>query len=325
MFPAILKEGFHGSEIEFRNAVPNEKGKRPGMIHLPGRRRGRPRVSARPGPVRALDRGLALLEALSRAEGAGLGDLALQTGMPPSSAHRLLQTLRARQFAEFDSVSETWRVGIEAFRAGSGFLSRSGLQQASLKAMHALVEETGETANLAVPHAGRMVFIGQVESRLPIRACFAMGTDAPAHASGIGKAVLAHMTRSAAEALLEQTGLPTVTARTVRTAGELFRELAEVRQNGWAVDDEEGCVGMRCVAAAILGPGGVPVAGVSVSGPRERLTDAKVARFGPLALAAANRITADIGGPKRDPDFRPTRQPAAAPSESSRRSVGKPP
>jgi IclR family acetate operon transcriptional repressor len=262
------------------------------------RTRGRPRSvdPDRAGTVQALDRGLALLAALAREDKATLSELALRAGMAPSTAHRLLTTLAAHRFVAFAEGANEWTVGVEAFRTGSSFLRQTRVVDAARDVMRELVDQTGETANLAVPDGAEVVFVGQIETAHPIRAFFGPGARAQMHASGIGKALLACMTRAEAERLLRRAGLTEFTPRTRTQPSALFEDLAMTRARGWALDDEERTLGMRCVAAAIFNHHGEAVAGVSISGPTARLPPDALGEFGPVVRRAAARVTERIGG-----------------------------
>lgn len=263
------------------------------------RSRGRPRSlpsEMQNNTVRALDRGLMLLQALSKQGSATLTDLALRVGMPPSSAHRILATLQKHCFVEFDEATQEWTVGIEAFRVGSSYLARTNLVEAARKVMHRLVDETGETANLAIADGGDVVFVSQVETPNPIRAFFRPGTRGPMHASGVGKALLANLARKDIEKIFQKTGLPEFTPKTLTSPEALFAALADTQKRGWSFDDEERYSGMRCVAAAVYNSFGEAFAGISVSGPTVRFPDNTVSELGPKVRRAANELTAMIGG-----------------------------
>lgn len=263
------------------------------------RPRGRPKLAQNEAPattVQALDRGLNLLRSLTRERAATLTELALQVGMPPSTAHRVLATLQAHGFVEFDESTQEWSIGIEAFRVGSAYLDRTNLVEASRPTMRLLTEQTGETANLAVANQGDVVFISQVESRHPIRAFFQPGTRGFMHASGIGKVLLANQPRTEVEKILQKKGCPQFTDKTITSPSELFADLDSIRDRGWSLDDEESNVGMRCIAAAIYNSFGEAIAGVSVSGPSARLDDATIPEFGPQVKRTADEITRIIGG-----------------------------
>jgi IclR family transcriptional regulator, acetate operon repressor len=263
------------------------------------RPRGRPKSlrNDTQGPtVQALDRGLTLLQALAKEGNVILTDLALRVGMPPSSAHRVLATLQKHGFVEFDESTQEWAVGVEAFRVGSAYLVRSNLVEAAGKVMRDLMEETGETANLAISEGGDVVFISQVETHNPIRAFFRPGTRVHMQASGIGKALLADLPRKKIEEILLKTGLPEFTSKTLTSPDALFADLEETRKRGWSFDDEERYSGMRCVAAAIYNSFGDAIAGISVSGPTVRFPDYVVSELGPKVMRAAGEVTIMLGG-----------------------------
>ncbi len=265
----------------------------------PRRPRGRPRKHTRDadvGTVQTLTRGLEVLSLLAREQRVTLTNLALQIGMPPSTAHRLLMTLQSRGFADFDEGSQEWMVGVEAFRVGSGFVQRVNLVEASHEIMHRLVGETGETANLAIADDGDVVFISQVETPNPIRAFFRPGTRSHMHASGAGKALLAQRSQEDVERILQRKGLPEFTGKTLTRPELLFADLDETRTRGWAFDNEERYEGMCCIASAVFNSDRDAVAGISVSGPSARFTDRSIAEFGTAVLRAAADLTARLGG-----------------------------
>lgn len=263
------------------------------------RARGRPRTVEPEGPgatVQALDRAILLLGSLARQGRATLSEVALRTELPPSSAHRLLVTLEAHRLVEFDDATQDWMIGVEAFRIGSAFVQRSNLVDASREVMRRLVDETGETANLAIADDGEVVFLSQVDTQNPIRAFFRAGTRVPMHSSGIGKALLAEFDRPRVEQILRTRGLPRFTPKTLTEADALFADLAATRARGWSFDDEERFSGMRCVAAPIFDAWSEPRAGVSVSGPTVRFSDTKLDHLGDRVRRAANEITELTGG-----------------------------
>ncbi len=269
------------------------------MSPTPKKRRGRPRdpvSDPETGIVHTLRRGLVLLQVLSREGHLSLTDLSLQVGLPASSVYRLLTTLQRLKFAEYNEETHEWAVGIESFRVGNAYLERTNLMEISRNVMRDLMESTGETANLAITDGGDVVFISEVESPNPIRAFFRPGTRGYMHASGIGKALLAHMYRSEVERILQSKGCPKLTEKTLTTPSELFGNLVTTRERGWAFDDEESCEGMRCIASCIFSSYGEAIAGISVSGPTVRFPDPMIPAIGPQVREAALQITSLIGG-----------------------------
>ncbi|XWN30459.1 MAG: IclR family transcriptional regulator [Devosia sp.] len=263
------------------------------------RARGRPRNSpdeAPQGTVQALDRSLYLLRTLAKTGSATLTDLALAAGIPASTAHRILATLQKHDFVAFDSTTQEWTIGVETFRVGSAFVQRTNVVDASRDVMRQLADDLGETANLGLCHSGAVVFIAQAEGHNPIRAFFRPGTRGPLHASGIGKALLATMPRHEVMAHLKSEGLPAFTPKTLTAPSDLFAELEAIRSRGYAFDDEERYLGMRCVAAPVFNTFGEAVAGLSVSGPTVRFPDEGMAEVGARIRRAALAVTDRIGG-----------------------------
>ncbi|QPC87657.1 helix-turn-helix domain-containing protein [Mesorhizobium sp. NBSH29] len=262
------------------------------------RQRGRPRAFKVPvdaGPVQALDRALRVLSVVAEGDGLSLSELAAAAELAPSTAYRMLTTLEAHKMVEFEPGPQLWSIGVGTYRMGSAFLRRRKLADRARSIMQALMEETGETANLGVAEEDGVVFISQVETHEAIRAFFRPGTAGSFHASGIGKAILAHLAEPRRAALLAR-NLPAYTLNTLTEAGALAENLSAIRQRGYAVDDEERNAGMRCIASAIFNEFGEPIAGISISGPTVRVTPEQVLRFGPLVRTAAATVTALIGG-----------------------------
>ena len=126
----------------------------------------------------------AILKVLAEGEGMSLTELAEASGQAPATVYRVLSTFEAHGIVEVQPATQLWFVGQEAFRIGSAFLGRTSLVEQARGVMHALMAETGETANLAIADGGQVVFISQVETHEPIRAFFRPGTRGPIHASG---------------------------------------------------------------------------------------------------------------------------------------------
>lgn len=268
------------------------------------RPRGRPRLhktDMQVGTVKALERGLVLLQILSKEGSASLADLVLRTRLPTSTTHRLLTTLQLFGFVEFQEDIQKWSIGIEAFRTGSAYLVRTNLAESARKAMRHLMEETGETANLGICDDGDVVFISQVETHNPIRAFFRPGTRGYMHASGIGKALLANMSVQDLNKIIASKGLAEFTPKSLTSPEALIADLEKIRARGWSVDDEERFTGMRCVAAPIFNSYGEVVAGISVSGPTVRFSDETVQAFAAKVRQAADGVTIMIGGKIPEP------------------------
>jgi len=248
------------------------------------------------GHTQALSRGLAVLEALAATDsGATLTALAEQLALPVPTAHRLLATLEAGGYVRAGPKGE-WQMGVLAFRVGNAFLAHRNLVVQAYPHLRELMDRAGETANLAVMEAGEAVFVEQVQCRELMRMSAKLGSRAPLHASGVGKAMLAALAAGDVAAALGRRELARFTPRTSTTRAELAAELAAARERGYAIDDEEHAAGLRCVAAAVLDEHSQPWAAVSLAGPTTRMTLERLPALGRLVSATARDLTLALGG-----------------------------
>lgn len=249
------------------------------------------------GQVQSLTRALSVLEALARShDGLTLTELAQTVGLPTSTAHRLLTTLQQARFARFDPLGGVGQVGVQAFIVGSAFARTRDVTMMARPYLRRLMEESGETANLYVAEEGEAVCMAQVECRQLMRAIARPGGRVTMHCSAAGKAILAWLPEREVGRVLERHGLPRFTDRTLTTPKDLKAALEETRARGYAADDEEHAVVLRCVAAPVLDEHGAPLAGMSVSGPTERIPDHRFALLGALVADTAKAVTAEVGG-----------------------------
>lgn len=264
----------------------------------PIRRRGRPPSSkgGGAGTVQVLDRALDLLDLLALHSGLTLSEVAEKTEQSPSTVHRLLHSLASRGIVESDPTTQAWTIGPATFRLGSAFMRRSGIVERARPILRALMEHTGETANLGILNGDSVLFVSQVETQETIRAFFPPGTLSPLHASGIGKALLAFGRPEILQGLTRGPALTRFTDRTLTTAGELAEDMARTRARGFSFDDEERTRGMRCIAAPVFDLTGEAIAGVSVSGPTHRIGPEHVKTLGAVVAAAAADLSAAMGG-----------------------------
>ena len=192
------------------------------------RQRGRPRSFNAPADaasVQALDRGLKILAIVADGDALSLSEIAAKSGIAASTAYRMLTTLAAHGMVEFDQDGQLWSVGVETYRMGSAFLRRRKLVDRARAVMQELMETTGETANLGVAEDDCVVFVSQVETHQAIRAFFRPGTRSPFHASGIGKAILAHLSPERVNAIVRKAGLEAYTPKTLADPLSLARDL----------------------------------------------------------------------------------------------------
>ena len=247
--------------------------------------------------VQSLTRGLSILEALSRAEGGlTLTDIAQRVALPPSTAHRLLSTLEKMGYVFQAGDLALWYIGLQSFTVGSSFLASRDWVAQSHPYMRRLMEQAGETANLAILDGTEAVFIDQVQCRETMRTIVRLGSRVPLHASGVGKAIFATLADEQVDAILKVKGLPRITVNTITSPEIMWASLRVVRQRGFSFDDEEHLVGTRCVASPIYDEHAEVLGAISIAGPVSRLPDARIRQLGPVVAHVAEEITQKVGG-----------------------------
>lgn len=253
-----------------------------------------------PSSVQVLDRSLHLLSIIADNDGSTLTDLADHTAMAPSTVHRLLTSLANHGMLTHDPESGDWTIGVRAFEIGNAFLRYRKLGPISRPFLKRLMDECGETANIAIEDEGDVVFISQIESHAPMRAFFRPGRRGPIHASGIGKAILSTWSDTDIGQMLSGKTLTHFTDHTLDTLPALLKDIQQIRTRGWSIDDEEHTLGMRCIAAPLFNEHGEAIAGISISGPAVRLPKDKLGVLGPVIRRTADELTMAMGGRRPD-------------------------
>ena len=252
---------------------------------------------ARDGGVQSVDRALSILETLAEDdEGYRLSDLAVRTGLSASTVHRLLATLESRRFVQFDRAESKWHVGVRSFTVGASFARRRNFSTQAIPYLRKLRDLTRETANLAVVDDEFIIVLTRMESREIMRSLTQVGGRVAMVTSGVGKAVLATYSDEDVGAVIRHHGMPRLTEKSIVRPGDLFKELATIRKQGFAIDDEEACMGLRCIAAVVYNDCAEPLAAISVSGMTSRLTDDRLPEIGQIVREVAGELTVALGG-----------------------------
>ena len=253
---------------------------------MPGRGDG---ADAR-GGVQSIARAFEVLEILAEHGPLSLSRLAAAAGLPLSTIHRLVGTLSALGYVRADAKEYSLAPRlIHLGERSSRMLSRWAIPH-----LTGLVDELGETANLAMLDGDRIVYVAQVPSRHSMRMFTEVGRRVLPHCTAVGKALLARLPDAEVDAIVGRTGLPAHTEHTITTRAALAAALGQIRVFGYAVDDGEQEIGVRCVAVAPTGSA-LPL-GLSISGPAPRMTEDLVNRAVPALTGAASAFAADLGG-----------------------------
>ncbi|UUX50817.1 helix-turn-helix domain-containing protein [Nisaea acidiphila] len=251
----------------------------------------------RSGQIQSVARAISVLNALAADEdGMTLTEIAHTVTLPPSTVHRLLTTLQQERYVRFDTERGAWQIGVQCFAVGNAFLRTRDLVAITRPYMRRLMEESGETVNLAVRDHDEMVYLAQVECREMMRAFAKPGARVPIAGSAVGKTLLARLHMDEVSKLLARVGAEHRTRRTIDALPRMEAELDRVRQVEFAIDNEEHSVGLRCVASAVFGHHSEPLAAISISGPTARITDDRIDKLGKIVTSVAKEATAALGG-----------------------------
>lgn len=244
----------------------------------------------------AVDKALVLLKQLAEHDRElGVSELARRTGLTKSTAFRLLAILQRNDLVE--RVGSDYRLGAQLFDIGTRVYGPTTvlLRERLLPHLADLYVLTHETVHLAVLHDTEIVYVNKIHGHRPARSPSRIGARMPAYCTGVGKALLA-FDHDAAEAAVAA-GLHGRTEHTLTDPTDFRSELRRIRQEGIAYDRQEATLGLTCVAVPVMGPGGRPVAALSVAGAGHRFAPA---RFAPalrrVAYEAARAVTAARAG-----------------------------
>jgi len=247
--------------------------------------------------IQAVQRALQVLEAVAGDdEPKGVTELAGATGLPAATVHRLLGTLVGSGYVRREPRSRKYVHGTALIRLASRAWQLLGT--GAQPYLEELAVVSGETSNLAVLEDAHAVYLAQAESRHRMRMFTEVGNRVLPHTTAVGKVLLAGLSREGCDRIVARTGLPPLTPNSITDPDRLRAELERVAAVGYALDDEEAELGVRCLAVPVEGPDGVSAA-LSVSGPAGRLDAEACDRLLPVMQATARRVGADLFGASR--------------------------
>lgn len=246
--------------------------------------------------IRALDRGLDILEAFSLAQPElTIGQIGMRTNLPKPTIVRLLSVLSERGYVERVSQSDRYRLGVRTLEVGSVFLQSTSLQAEARPIMRRLADQTGQTANLGILDNHQVVHIEVVAPDRPVRFWASIGKREDAYFSGLGKMLISALAEHELASWLQEPR-SALTPYTFIGADELNEELDLIRAQGFAIDAEESNLGVMCIAAPIIDGSGRMVAAVSISGLRTEFDEnGNMDRFTAHVKDAAEQISTRLG------------------------------
>ncbi len=263
--------------------------------------------------VKSAERVMDILEAVIPAsQGVGFMDLTKSLNIPKSSLHALLDVMVRRQYLEQDPDSRRYSLGIRTLEAGEAYVRTHDVINVARQSMKALVAEVNETAQLARLSGRENVYLVRVDSSHVLRLLSETGRRLQAHATGVGKALLAELPEQEVRDLYAGEALPAYTATTLSTVEALLEELARTRERGFAIDNQEYTEGVFCLAVPVPGPGGRTEVSLSVSVPLIRVSRPALATILARLAATSLDISRRLGTPGASPALAALCDPAAA-------------
>ncbi len=247
--------------------------------------------------VTSVERALSILELLaSRNQGLSTSQISRAARVPKSSTSYLLRTLVGRGYVRRDGETGQHTLGIRVLSLGGQAVQGMALRELAMPQLRQIVEATRLGAHLAILDHGDAVYIERIESPGFIKMDIWSGQRVAPPATAVGKALICHLSREEVQEIVALHPLSPVSARTIVTLPHLLEDLAAIRRRGYAIDDEEHAVGVRCAAAPVFSASGEVVAAIGVSGTVSQLNDDYLPSVGKIVQTSALKLSALLGG-----------------------------
>jgi len=259
-------------------------------------KRGDSKANRFPYRVQVLDRAVAILDLLwQHGKELNAQEISEQIRVNKNTVRRLLKALAYHRLLEEDERTGRYRLGMKLFELGSSVVARLDIRARARPYLERLVLETGETAHLCILDRGEVLYLDKHEPTRTMRIPSEVGRRNPAYCTAVGKALLAYLPEEELEELVRRHGLRAYTPHTITTLVELKRELARVRERGYAVDNEEFEEGLKCIGAPVRDYSGQVVASISIAGPAFRLTEERIPVLAHSVQEVARELSEELG------------------------------
>jgi IclR family acetate operon transcriptional repressor len=246
--------------------------------------------------VKTVKRSIDILNLLADDAGhVGVIDLSKRLRTSQSTVYRILSTLAAEGYVEQDPRTEKYRLGLQGIILAGAALNQLEIRKQAISILERLVSATGCNANLGILHKQHVMYVARIDGPKSARMYTPIGRRAPAHATALGKAILAFMASDTVFPMLHNGPLAACTPHTITDPAVLAGELRETNQRGYAVDREEFLAGIRCVGVPVRAASGAVEAALSVSGSVFQLREEDVEQLARLLQDAAYELSGRLG------------------------------
>lgn len=225
----------------------------------------------------------------------GISEIAQTLDMHKSTVFRLIDTMVDNGLLRKTQDKQKYRLGLKLFELGGVVFDEFHLKDIANTYIHALSDECGETVHMGILNEMSVMSIETADTKNSLKPAILIGKSSPIHCTGIGKAILAFLDESKQCNLLTKITLTKFTDKTITLMPVLKGELEKIRKRGYAIDDMEHELGIRCIAAPVFDHTNEVIASLSISGPSIRITPEKIDGFSALLIDTCKNISADLG------------------------------
>lgn len=246
--------------------------------------------------VQSVDRSLALLELLAEyPKGISIADLSKGSDLHKSTVHRLLNTLVYKGFVKQNPKDNTYMLSLKLFELGSSVVNGTSIRNVSKPYLRKLRDLTGEVVHLVIPESPYIIYIDKFDSNETIRMHSNIGKRSPMYCTSVGKAILATYSNDEIKEVWATSDIQRFTEHTITDLDDFMETIEAVRQNGFAEDNEENELQVRCFGAVIKDYSGDAVGAISISTPIIRLNEERIEQFKKLIIEYSQRISKELG------------------------------
>lgn len=246
--------------------------------------------------VQSVERSLSIIEVLSECEdGLGLTDISEKVNLHKSTVHRLLNTLIVKGYVHQDGNSNKYKLTLKLFELGSKKVEKMNIVTTARPFLQELMEKTNESVHLVVREGPEIVYVEKIESQNPLRMYSRIGKRMQAYCTAVGKAMLSNISDEEILSVWNNSNIRKLTKYTI-TDFEKFKQVINiVREKGYATDEQENEIGIRCVAASVMNYNGETCGAISISGSIISFTEEKIDEFSKLVIEYAHKISRELG------------------------------
>ena len=244
--------------------------------------------------LQSLDRGLDALNILAKHDLVSVTELAKELEVDKSTASRIMETLRQHDMVQLDKKTRKYKLGFRVLHLAERFRSRLQIIDIARSVLLEVSRELGQSVHLCAYNKGMVYVIDQVVSDLPYSMSAMVGLIEPIHSSSVGKCIFAYRTPERMEEILEDYEFTSYTVHTITEKAKLLEEFEKIRSQGYAVDDEEMFIGVRCIAVPVFGYLNSVRYGIGISGPIDLMSPEKLDIYRKRLMVAAKKIRREV-------------------------------